>query len=127
MDDPIAEGCRGLMEWSDPVIYDRLQIIYQSKLGDLGEARNLALLHAKIWRALISGEYESFAELRQELVRALQSAFLTLEDFAAADADILVELLEIVVARFQRSQRTAVGYHLALIELSRHVALPTAA
>ncbi len=127
MDDPIAEGCRGLMEWSDPVIYDRLQSIYLDKLRHQGEARNLASLHAKIWRALISGEYESFAQLRHELVDALETVSLSLDDFAAADAEILVELLEIVVARFQRSHRTAVGYHLALIELSRHVALPTAA
>jgi hypothetical protein len=127
MDDPIAEGCRGLMEWSDPVIYDRLQAIYSHRLRDPGEARNLASLHAKIWRALISGEYETFAQLREGLVGALHNVSLNLDDFAAADAEILVELLEIIVARFQRSQRTAVGYHLALIELSRHVALPTAA
>jgi hypothetical protein len=127
MNDAIAEGSKGLLEWSEPVIVDRLVTIYGQHVSRHAEARALAMSHAKVWRALISGDYESFAARRDDLVAALAVQDLTLNDFASADSEILVELLEIVVARFQRSQRTAMGYHLALIELSRHMMLPTAA
>ena len=49
---------------------------------------------------------------------------LDLEDLADADAQILVELLDIVMARYQRSMRTAKGYHLALIALAGRLAPP---
>src|SRR5579863_3817347 len=127
MNDAIAEGCKGLLEWSDPIIFDRLIRIYHEKLRRIDDARALAGLHAKVWRALIGGEFARFAPLRAQLVEALARSSMSLDDFAAADSDILVELLEIVVARFQRSQRTAIGYHLAIIELSRHLPLPAAA
>ncbi len=127
MNDPVLEGCQGLLEWSDPVIVDRLIHIYHGKLRRVDLARNFAILHAKVWRALIAGEYESFADRRAELVASLAEVSLTLDDFAEADSEILVELLQIVVARFQRSQRTAMGYHLALIEVARHMAMPRAA
>ena len=127
MNDPVLEGCQGLLEWSDPVIVDRLIRIYHDKLRRVDLARNFAILHAKVWRALIAGEYETFAVRREELVASLAEVSLTLDDFAEADSEILVELLQIVVARFQRSQRTAMGYHLALIEVARHMALPWAA
>ena len=127
MNDAIAEGSKGLLEWSDPVIVDRLVVIYGQHVSRASEARALAMSHAKVWRALISGDYDSFAARRHDLVAALSAYDLTLNDFASADSEILVELLEIVVARFQRSQRTAMGYHLALIELSRHMTLSSAA
>ena len=37
---------------------------------------------------------------------------------AKADAEIIVELLDIILARFQRSVSTARSYHLALIALA---------
>jgi len=127
MNDAIAEGSRGLLEWSEPVIFDRLLTIYDERLNRAAEVRGLAAAHAKVWRALIAGEHRAFAAQRDALVAALSAHGMTLDDFASADAEILVELLQIVVARFQRSQRTAMGYHLALMELSRHVIMPAAA
>jgi hypothetical protein len=61
------------------------------------------------------------------LVAALAECRLDLGDLAEADAQILVELLDVVMARYQRSMRTAKCYHLALIALARHVAPPALA
>ena len=127
MNDAIAEGSKGLLEWSEPVIFDRLLTIYNERLGRAAASRDLAAAHAKVWRALIAGEHGLFVSQRDALVAALSTQGMTLDDFASVDAEILVELLQIVVARFQRSQRTAMGYHLALMELSRHVIMPAAA
>jgi len=117
-----AEGFSGLMQWAEPVIIDRLVPAYRERLAG-AVARDLAIKHSRVWRALISGNLETFQERRAELLEALALEGLKLDDFAAVDSDILVELLEIVVSRFQRSRRTAMGYHLALIELARN--LPT--
>jgi hypothetical protein len=60
--------------------------------------------------------------LRWDLVDALDECRLDIDDVEAADAEILVELLDIVMTRYQRSMRTAKSYHLALIALAGRLA-----
>lgn len=118
MDSPAAEGLTGLLQWSEPVIFDRLLDAYRRRLSDPQICRALARLHARVWRALISGDMGQFEALRYELLEALASQGLNLDCLADADERTLTELVEIVVARFHRSQRLATGYHLALIKLA---------
>jgi hypothetical protein len=118
MDSPVAEGLSGLLQWSDPVIFDRLRDAYARRLSDPRICRRLARLHARVWRALISGDMAEFESLRGELVDALAGEGLDLDCLAEADEETLIELVEIIVARFHRSQRLATGYHLALIKLA---------
>jgi len=127
MDSPVAEGLSGLMQWSDPVIFDRLRDAYDRRVGDPAIARQLARLHARVWRALISGQMDSFETLRSELVRALAEQGLDLDCLAEADSRTMTELLEIVIARFRRSQRVAKGYHLALMSLAGRLTVARAA
>ena len=56
--------------------------------------------------------------MRQTLVGALRHCSLTLDHLAEVDGEIMIELLEIVLSRYNRSQRTAKAYHLALMELA---------
>jgi hypothetical protein len=118
MDSPVAEGLSGLMQWSEPVIFDRLRDAYGRRVGDPSTAWRLARLHARVWRALISGEMDSFETLRGELVAVLAEQGLDLDCLAEADSGTMTELLEIVIARFRRSQRLAKAYHLALMALA---------
>ncbi len=118
MNSPVAEGLSGLLQWSEPVIFDRLLDAYRRRLKDPQICRSLARLHARVWRALISGDMIQFETLRSELVESLASEGLNLDCLADADERTLTELVEIVVARFHRSQRVATGYHLALIKLA---------
>ena len=78
-------------------------------------ARGLTRLHARVWRALIGGDMSSFEALRETLVSALEHCDLTLNHLAEVDAEIMVELLDVVISRYNRSQRTARAYHLALM------------
>jgi len=112
-----AEGLSGLLEWSEPVIYDRLLMAYRSRLGDQAAVWKLARLHCRVWRALISGDMDQFEKNRNELVAALAENRLSLDHLAGDDAGIMIELLEVVMARYHNSMRTAKSYHLALIEL----------
>ncbi len=118
MNSPVAEGLSGLLQWSEPVIFDRLLDAYKRRVSDPRICRSLARLHARVWRALISGDMGEFEILRADLVEALAEEGLDLDCLAEADEQTLTELVEIVVARFHRSQRLATGYHLALIKLA---------
>ena len=113
-----SEGFSGLQQWSEPVIFDRLLAAYRTLLSDAGVARSLTRLHARVWRALIGGDMTGFAILRDTLVGALGNCSLTLDHLAEVDGEIMIELLEVVLSRYQRSQRTAKAYHLALMELA---------
>ena len=113
-----SEGFSGLQQWSEPVIFDRLSAAYRDLLSDEVLARSLTRLHARVWRALIGGDMTAFEAMRETLVRALEHCGLSLDNLANVDGDIMAELLEVVVSRYNRSQRTATAYHLALIKLA---------
>jgi hypothetical protein len=117
-----AAGLSGFLEWSEPVIYDRLVDAYQVRLGRGCSPWSLARMHARAWRALIAGEMSKYAALRRDLIAALAEWRLDVDDLAKADAEILVELLEVVMGRYQRSMSTAKSYHLALITLAAQLA-----
>jgi hypothetical protein len=113
-----ADGLSGLLEWSEPVIYDRLLMAYRSRLGDKAAIWKLARLHCRVWRALIAGDMARFEIGRNDLVIALRESDLSLDHLAADDSGIMMELLEVVMARYHNSMRTAKTYHLALLELA---------
>jgi hypothetical protein len=117
----LSEGFSGLKQWSEPVIYDRLVATYYKLVENRELARGLTRLHASVWRALIAGDMEEFEDLRETLVGALDPCDLTLDHLAEADGEIMIELLDVVMARYNRSQRTARAYHLALMELAGRV------
>jgi hypothetical protein len=113
-----SEGFSGLQQWSEPLIFDRLFSVYAGLLSDDHLARGLTRMHARVWRALIGGDMASFETLRETLVSALEHCDLTLNHLAEVDAEIMIELLDVVISRYNRSQRTARAYHLALMQLA---------
>lgn len=119
-----ALGLSGFQEWSEPVIYDRLLSAYQARAGTGPMAHRLARLHAQSWRALISGDVLKYDASRRLLTDAVGRCDLDTGVLAAADFEILDELLDVVLSRYQRSMRTAKGYHLALIDLAGRLAPP---
>ena len=120
MTDP-AVASSGLQEWSEPVIFDQLFGAYQRLVRDDDLARGLTRLHARVWRALIGGELQSFELLRKTLVDALQHCGLTLDHLAEVDGEIMIELLDVVISRYNRSHHVARAYHLALMRLAGHL------
>jgi len=118
MNSPADEGLTGLLQWSDPVIFDRLRDAYGQRIGEMAVVWRLARLHSRVWRALIEGDMNKFETQRFLLVAALSEQGLDLDCLAEVDARTMQELVEIVVARFHRSQRLSTGYHLALLQLA---------
>ena len=114
----LSEGFSGLRQWSEPLIFDRLFTAYQSLLRDNVLARNMARMHGRVWRALIGGDMSGFEALRETLVAALEPCGLTLDHLAEVDGEIMIELLDVVISRYNRSRRVARTYHLALMQLA---------
>ena len=114
----LSEGFSGLQQWSEPVIFDRLYAAYRTLVGDEVLALSLTRLHARVWRALIGGDMVGFESLRETLVGVLGHCRLTLDHLAEVDGEIMIELLDVVLSRYHRSRRTAIAYHLALMELA---------
>jgi hypothetical protein len=117
------EALAGLLEWSDPVVFDCLRECYRLRLGE-PQAGSLAHRHARQWRALIAGETAAFDELRRDLVAALAAIELDVGCALEADACVLAELYEIVMARFGRSPRKAQAYRNALTVFAAKLAPP---
>ena len=114
----VTAGVAGLLEWSEPIIFDRLLAAYRARLGAGPAAWNLARLHARAWKAAITGDMPRLETARWNLADALGEHSLAIDHAVDADAEIMVELLDIVMARFQRSMSTARSYHLALMQLA---------
>jgi hypothetical protein len=127
-----ADGYSGLLEWADPIIFDRMLEAYGAQVTDLKIVWRLARLHSRVWRALIEGDLKAFEIRRADLTEALSLEDLDLDSVADADARTLRELLSVVVDRFHRMPRISLGYHLALLDLAGRLsparaALPLAA
>jgi hypothetical protein len=112
-----TEAFYDLQEWSEPLIFDRLFFVYNEFVSE-ALARSLTRLHARVWRALIKGDMPAFETLRETLVATLKLCDLTLDHLAEVDGEIMAELLDVVISRYNRSQRTARAYHLALMQLA---------
>ena len=117
-----SDGYSGLLEWADPIIFDRMLEAYGAHVSDLKIVWRLARLHARVWRALIEGDLKAFDLRRADLVQALAQEDLDLDCVADADARTLQELLSVVVDRFHRMPRVSMGYHLALLDLAGRLA-----
>ncbi len=117
-----ADGFTGLLQWADPIIFDRMLEAYGAQVSDLKSVWRLARLHARVWRALIEGDLKAFEVKRAELTAALAQEDLDLDCVAEADARTLKELLAVVVDRFHRMPRVSMGYHLALLDLAGRLA-----
>jgi hypothetical protein len=115
--DDVAQGLAGLREWSEPIIFDRLLEAYRRRIGLGAPAWSLTRLHARTWKAAIAGDIDGFEKARLKLAELMRDHRLGGEDLADADEEIIVELLDIVLARFQRAS-IARSYHLALIALA---------
>ena len=117
-----ADGYAGLLEWADPLIFDRMLEAYGARVSDLKVVWRLARLHARVWRSLVEGDFRAYESRRIDLVDALEQEDVDIDVVAEADGRVLRELLTVVVDRFHRTPRVSMNYHLALLELAGRLA-----
>jgi len=121
MKSPTADEISDLFGLTSSATLTRLQNAYAARLLQPRNAWRLALIHIRVWRALIEGDFRAFESERGKLQSELQLEGLTLDDFAAEDSQTLAELLEMVIARFQNSPMLLREFHATLMQISRHV------
>ena len=117
----VEEALAGLLEWSEPVVFDCLRECYGFRLEE-SQAKSLAHRHMRQWRAAIAGDTARSDELRRDLVAALAAFDLDVGCVVEADSCALAELYEIAVARFGRSPRSKQAYRDALTALAGKLA-----
>jgi hypothetical protein len=117
-----AEALAGMLEWSDPVVFDCLHASYAHRIDNPAQAGAFAHRHAQQWRALIAGDTQRFETLRREFVAALEADGFDSGCLIEADVRVLAELYEITMARFGRRARIADAYRQALREIAARLA-----
>jgi hypothetical protein len=110
----ISHGSRTIVG-RNQIFYGRMS---RRLIRDDALARSVARLHARGWRALIRDDMGSFAMMRNTLIEAFQPCSMTLDHLALVDGEIIIELLDVVISRYNRSHRTSSAYFLALMDLA---------
>ena len=127
MKSPSAHEIADLFGLTSSATLTRLQNAYAARILQPRDAWRLALMHIRVWRALIDGDPQVFESERAKLSAELGAEGLTLEDFADEDNQTLADLLEMVIARFQNSPTLLREFHGLLIQISRQVGAARAA
>lgn len=90
-------------------------------------ARPLSQAHYKIWRHLLSGRINEAMESRERLNEIALEAGIDDDAVLDADRQVLIEVLQCVLTRFQRSPKLACGYTMTLVDAASSLAAARAA
>ncbi|MDH7796812.1 MULTISPECIES: hypothetical protein [unclassified Beijerinckia] len=119
----IGHTSRDLLEWGGPLIIDRINEHYFRLLRSRPDvARPLAQYHYRMWKFLLDGHPDEAASLRRELVNLARLAGCADSDLDDADRMVLVELMQVVMMRFNRSPNMACDYSLTLVDAASGLA-----
>jgi hypothetical protein len=99
------ETRREIARWSEPLVADRILMVYDQRLVGVEGASSQALVfqHCRMWRNLLEGQTGRALEARRNLVRLAQRACLGEHDLEEIDRSILDELLGVILRRCQGS------------------------
>lgn len=119
----VGHSSRDLLEWGAPLIIDRINEYYFARLRSHPDvARPLAQYHYRMWKFLLDGHPDEAATLRRELVNLARLAGCEDSELDDADRMVLVELMQVVMARFNRSPDVACDYSLTLVDAASGLA-----
>lgn len=121
MNPDAASGYSGMLQWSQPLIFDCMVESYGAQVGDVQTIWQLARLHGQVWRSLILYDFKTFTRQRQALIEAVGRHNLHEDCIRDVDANVLRELLAVVVDRFRSMPQASMSYHLALLEMASHI------
>ncbi len=106
-----------LAEWSSPVVIDILSSAYSVQFANRPDlARPVSEAHFSLWRSLLSGDL-SQAEAKQRRFCAMaQHIGVKTQSILNADRAVLLEVMQCVLTRYQRSPTVACAYTMALVD-----------
>ncbi len=105
-------------KWSESIIADVLHRHYPEQItGDSSKDRLLSL-HLYFWKVLIYGSEALSRRQRQTLVAAAYEAGLDSAFLSDVDAEVMTELLEVILRRYRSTPRDARQFHLLLLSVA---------
>ena len=114
-------GACGLWNWAEPLVNDVLRETYEAEILDAEQAREVAVAHARLWRALANGESDT------SVVDRLEGALARIEYgialFNDANAAVAAELAETVRCRYRLSLRSRETYERVLAAIGHGLAV----
>jgi hypothetical protein len=114
---------RDLMEWSHPVIADHLAELYAYHLGlNHPSLRVYVVQHTRVWAFILADQIDQAHQARGELLKLLKISHLSAALLDAINAEMLDELMSVVMARFHRSPRMAREYSIILLRAAASLA-----
>ncbi len=112
-----------LQLWAQPLVMDQITHYYFDRLrGRYELARELSVIHYRMWRHLLNGDGDAATQARLAHEGALLASGLDLRMAEEADRQVLDELMDVVVTRFQRTPSLARGYGQTLLDTAARLA-----
>ncbi len=108
-----------ILDWSDPLVGDRLSEAYDICFGGNMElCRPMTRQHSRVWRMIIGGDKRRAADARRDLLRLARACRLSVEALDSIDRLVLDELVDVIAARFQGSPANTRLYNRLMVEAS---------
>ena len=105
-----ADGFSGLLEWADPVIFDRLLEAYGAHDSAISRSSGgWRRLHSRVWRALIEGDLRPSRPARDDLVGALRAVRISTSTASPRPTRDVARTAGVVVDRFRRTPRVSMA------------------
>lgn len=115
--DPFHGDRHELLEWAEPIIADRVYDFY-SVATEERDADAMAVKHCQLWRNVILAQSASVAVSRKDLRRLGTNLGLPLAFMDAVDQEVMEELLDIVLTRYQASRSQSKRFSLLLMAVA---------
>jgi hypothetical protein len=108
---------RDILDWSEPVVSDRIADAYDVCFGGNAElCKPMSRQHTRLWRLIISSDKRRAADARRDLLRLARASRLGAEALDAIDRLVLDELVDVIASRFQGSPAATRRYSRLVVE-----------
>lgn len=105
-------------KWSESIIADVLQRLYAERIAAGPTQERLLSLHLYFWKVLIFGSEPLSRRQRHTLIAAAYEAGFDSGFLSDFDAEVMNELLEIILRRYRATPLDARKFHLLLLSVS---------
>lgn len=110
-------------KWSKSIVADVLRRHYPEQIPDGSSKERLLSLHLYFWRVLVFGSEALSRRQRHTLVAAAFEAGLNSDFLSGVDAEVMTELLEVILRRYRATPLDARRYHLLLLSVAARLRL----
>jgi hypothetical protein len=106
-----------LAEWSSPVVIDILSSAYSRQFANRPDlARPVSEAHFSLWRSLLAGELEKAQAKQKRFSDMARHVGVAPNSIADADRAVILEVMQCVLTRYQRSPAAACAYTMTLVD-----------